>query len=163
VDVIVNSTNCDLDLKNGRVSASILKHGGNKIQLELDKDYPRRLPYGEMAISMPGKLQCKMICHAALLEYWIPDENFSLKVLRALMIRCLQISDKKGYRSIAFPALGTGKLGYPWCQVARTMYDVVDEYEKRRTDRNLQKVFFTIHYTDVKTLEVNNIYRNPES
>jgi O-acetyl-ADP-ribose deacetylase (regulator of RNase III) len=46
------------------------------------------------------------------------------------MTRCLKEAEERKLSSIAFPALGTGILGYPPCLTAKTMFDAVEEYQK---------------------------------
>jgi O-acetyl-ADP-ribose deacetylase (regulator of RNase III) len=39
------------------------------------------------------------------------------------MTRCLKEAEERKLSSIAFPALGTGILGYPPCLTAKTMFE----------------------------------------
>lgn len=54
--------------------------------------------------------------------------------------------------SIAFPALGTGNLGYPPCLVAKTMFEAVYDFRKSKKLEYLRDVYFVL-YED-KDLEV---------
>lgn len=66
-DVIVNSTNKDLEMSKGTMSKQLLKVAGQGIQNECEKKYPRGIPHGEMAVTSPGRLSsCKQIFHVAL-------------------------------------------------------------------------------------------------
>lgn len=80
MDVIVNSTNCELNLDEGYVSKLILKYGGKEIQTELKKTYQHGIGIGDIAISSAGKLHCKKILHGVLFGSWVSTGNFSLKV-----------------------------------------------------------------------------------
>ena len=69
VDVIVNTTGKNLDLRNGAVSASLLRAGGDALQQDLTQNYPKGLGDGEIAISVGGKLHCFNIFHGSLMNW----------------------------------------------------------------------------------------------
>ncbi|KAK3105447.1 hypothetical protein FSP39_025427 [Pinctada imbricata] len=150
VDVIVNSTNTDLILNRGFVSGSLLKKAGESIQSECNKMSP--IGIGEVVPSGAGYMKCKEIYHGVLLSSWIPAGNFSLHVMRCVMLKCLLKAENSGYTSIAFPALGTGKLGYPWHNVAETMFDVVDEYFNVVPSSCIKMVYFVLQSQDENTI-----------
>lgn len=79
VDAIVNSTNAQLNLNEGFVSSRILKHGGKEIQDNLITAFRDGIRVGDIADSIPGKLDCKIIIHCVLLN-WISVGNLSCKV-----------------------------------------------------------------------------------
>lgn len=47
-------------------------------------------------------------------------------------MECLGNASESGYSSIAFPALGTGLLGYPPHKVASIMLDVICHFQKTK-------------------------------
>ena len=65
--------------------------------------------------------------------------------------------DKNRCSSIAFPAMGTGKLGYPPDVVASVMYSCVDEYAAKNSKTALKEVLFVLYDKDYKTVKVNSI------
>lgn len=91
MDVIVNSINYALSLKEGYVSNLILKYGGKEIQTELKKNYQHGIGYGDIAISSAGKLHCKKIIHGVVFTSWVSTGNFSLKVCDTQMNRWYRI------------------------------------------------------------------------
>lgn len=67
------------------------------------------------------------------------------QILAASVVECLNELEKDGFKSIAFPALGTGMLGYPYCAVANTMVTVVHSYGKKNPDTKIERVHFFLH------------------
>ena len=57
---------------------------------------------GEVVKTGAGSLNCNMIIHVAT-----PYDD--LKKLKEIVGKALQLAEKEGCKSIAFPALGTGK------------------------------------------------------
>jgi O-acetyl-ADP-ribose deacetylase (regulator of RNase III) len=69
VDVIVNSTNSELNLRIGRLSKAIVKDGGDEIESKLEELYPNGILRGEIAESKAGNLKCKAIYHGVLVDW----------------------------------------------------------------------------------------------
>ncbi|XP_048244595.1 protein mono-ADP-ribosyltransferase PARP14-like isoform X1 [Haliotis rufescens] len=151
VDVIVNTTSSSLDLSKGAVSMSILKAGGNMIQQECTAKYPDRIKRGQIAITGAGNLMCQRIFHTCL-PSWPHDQNGEM-ILQTLVANCLKKATEKGYRSIAFPALGTGNLGYPRDVVAKTMMETVEEFGQDNPGTSLQEVKIVVYHNDTPTIK----------
>ena len=71
---------------------------------------------------------------------------------------CLKQAASQGHTSIAFPALGTGNLGYPEQNVAKSMIDTVISYAEK-TSSSIQDVKIVIFHLDQKTQQVINPIR----
>ena len=56
--------------------------------------------------------------------------------------------------TIAFPAMGTGNLGYPRDVVAEEMCTAVVDFSKENTNTCLKKVLFIVYEKDLQTLQV---------
>jgi O-acetyl-ADP-ribose deacetylase (regulator of RNase III) len=69
VDVIVNTTAKNLDLKNGAVSASLLKTGGMELQQEVSKKYPNGIKDCEIAVTSGQSLKCDIVVHSSLANW----------------------------------------------------------------------------------------------
>lgn len=82
MDVIVNSTNPELDLSQGFVSKSIRQKAGPGIEDELKTIYKDGIMFGDMVISSGHNLEFH-IFHGALFK-WISTGNLSLKVNKIL-------------------------------------------------------------------------------
>ncbi|CAC5392514.1 Protein mono-ADP-ribosyltransferase PARP15 [Mytilus coruscus] len=151
VDAIVNTTSRDLQLRKGVVSASLLKYGGSDLQKECSKKHPNGVKYGEVAVTSGGRLHCKIVCHGSL-EQWKADGS-SIKVFETFIMNCLHTADKKGFRSIAFPAMGTGNLNYPRDLVAKHMYKCVDDFSSKNPKSTITEVFFVLYHRDHLTVQ----------
>ncbi|XP_056322010.1 protein mono-ADP-ribosyltransferase PARP14-like isoform X2 [Danio aesculapii] len=100
-DVIVNSTNKTLDLNTG-VSGAIFKAAGKSVVAECKKRAP--LPAGGVLLTSAGDLQCHSIAQMVGPEN-ITDITHSLG-------KILDLCDEKQARSLAIPAIGTGRGGF---------------------------------------------------
>jgi len=107
VDVIVNSWNRNiipwwLLLPQG-VSGAIKKTGGTQPFKEVAKFGP--IPLGEARITSAGRLGYKAIIHVAGINlFWFATE-YSVK---QSVIHAMKIVDERGFRSVAFPLIGSG-------------------------------------------------------
>ncbi|XP_071091046.1 protein mono-ADP-ribosyltransferase PARP15-like isoform X2 [Haliotis cracherodii] len=138
-DVIVNSTNCELNLRAGALSASILQEAGNKLEKKVKKRYPHGIQLGDFAITKGYKLQCAEIYHATLpirnTHHRINEQN-----IKSIVTRCLEEASKKNHASLLFPALGTGRLNYDKNATAKTIYETVNEFWENNPDTMLKVV-----------------------
>ena len=66
-DVLVNTTNRDLNLSSGAVSIALLKAGGQQLQAECTEKAP--VNTGDVAVTGPGALPCKYIFHTVIPNY----------------------------------------------------------------------------------------------
>ncbi|XP_062602556.1 protein mono-ADP-ribosyltransferase PARP15-like [Saccostrea cucullata] len=128
VDAIVNTTNSRLDLSQGRTSSSILAAAGRGIQRECRQTYTRRLDPGEIAVTTGGHLACRAIYHGVLTKYSSKKDE---QILADLVTECLDQADADGYRSIAFPPIGTGYLSYNPSRVAEIMLECIENCNSR--------------------------------
>lgn len=58
-------------------------------------------------------------------------------------------------KSIAFPVFGTGKLEYPWDEVAKTMIDTINKYGRMHYDTTIREVKIVLYDKDVESIQVN--------
>lgn len=150
VDVIVNTTSTSLQLNQGAVSQSLLKMGGPGIQAECSQKYSNGIQPGEVAETSGGKLECKKICHGALPGY---NGGTAMKIMETFMKNCLKTADDNGFVSVAFPALGTGNLGYPKNQVAKNMFSCVDKFSSSHPTSSVCDVRFVVYDKDYPTIK----------
>lgn len=68
-DVVINSAVPDLTLSKGRASKALLEVAGDSIQLECKQKYKSGITSADVAVTGPGKLQCKVIYHVTLPTY----------------------------------------------------------------------------------------------
>ncbi|XP_048249388.1 protein mono-ADP-ribosyltransferase PARP14-like [Haliotis rufescens] len=151
VDIIVNTSNCYLNLRYGAVSKSLVQFGGDSIQKECDRYISRKwiLVDGCFAVTKSGNLHCKRIFHCSL-----PNcSSYGKTLMKEMIVKMLDSAHRYNNTSIAFPALGTGKLGYPSEEVAKIMYDVVAAFWKKNPQTRLEDVRFVLYKGDAKTIK----------
>ncbi len=146
VDAIVNAANNDLVLGAG-VAGAIRRKGGPRIQEECDRIGSIRL--GEAAVTTAGNLKAYYVIHAASMRL---GGRATAESLRNSTRSSLLRAEEKGFKTIAFPAIGTGIAGFPMEECAEVMISVVLEHLKSRT--SLEKIYFVL-YDDaaLKTFE----------
>ncbi|XP_053400000.1 uncharacterized protein LOC123557665 isoform X2 [Mercenaria mercenaria] len=157
VDVIINSTAKNLDLKEGAASRSLLKKGGNSIQQECQSKYSNGITEGEIAITTAGNLQCQQIYHTCL-PPWNGGKN--KMAAQKLVLKCLQEAANSGHTSLAFPALGTGNLNYDKDYVAKTMFAGVEKFSLNNPSSSVTDVKFVIFPSDYATLQAFKVAVN---
>ncbi|HKT12223.1 MAG TPA: macro domain-containing protein [Terriglobia bacterium] len=146
VDAIVNAANNDLVLGSG-VAGAIRSKGGPRIQEECERIGPIRL--GEAAVTTAGNLKAYYVIHAASMQLGGKTTSESLRnATRNSLLR----AEEKGFKTIAFPAIGTGVAGLPMETCANVMVSEVLEHLKSRS--SLEKISFVL-YDDaaLKTFE----------
>jgi O-acetyl-ADP-ribose deacetylase (regulator of RNase III) len=116
-EAIVNAANNHLWMGSG-VAGAIKQKGGTVIEEEATGKGPV-IP-GEAVVTGAGKLPFRYVIHGAVMGQ---DLRTSDKLIRQTTIACLNLADKKGLRSIAFPAFGTGVGGFPMSACANIMVD----------------------------------------
>ena len=136
VDAIVNAANNDLLLGSG-VAGAIRTKGGPRIQEECDRIGPIRL--GEAAVTTAGNLKAYYVIHAASMQL---GGRTTAESLRTATRNSLLRAEEKGFKTIAFPAIGTGVAGFPMQDCAEIMVGEVLEHLKSRT--SLEKIYFLL-------------------
>lgn len=97
-DVIVNAANAALTMRMG-MAAALRDAGGAEIEREAIEQGP--VAMGDVVWTGPGRLRAKAIAHAVA--------AYSGAVcIRRTVLRALLGAERRGYRSVAMPALGTG-------------------------------------------------------
>ena len=146
VDAIVNAANNELILGGG-VAGAIRSKGGPRIQEECDRIGSIRL--GEAAVTPAGNLKAYYVIHAASMQ---PGGRTTAESLRSATRNSLLRAEEKGFKTIAFPAIGTGIAGFPMEECATVMISELLEHLKSRS--SLEKIYFVL-YDDaaLKTFE----------
>lgn len=73
------------------------------------------------------------------------------------MKKCLDHVDKNRLSSVAFPAMGTGNLGYPKATVALEMFDAVNDFGSNNPSTTIRDVRFVLYEKDTETIKVITI------
>lgn len=98
-DAIISSAYTEMRMDQG-VGLALKRRGGSDIETEAMAGGPQAL--GACVSTGPGLLACRAVLHAV--GAW----NEVSCIARALM-RALWLSEARGFRSIALPAIGTGR------------------------------------------------------
>ena len=83
---------------------------------------------------------------------------FYYQVLQTFLGNCMKEASKKKAKSIAFPAMGTGNLGYPKDIVAKEMFSAAADISKHKS--SVQEVRFAIYEKDRPTLQASSLSRS---
>jgi len=118
-DAIVNAANNHFWMGAG-VAGAIKAKGGDIIEQEAVAKGP--VVPGEAVFTGAGKLRFKYVIHGAVMGQ---DLRTSDRLIRQTTIACLNVADKLGVDSIAFPAFGSGVGGFPMQACSNIMIDAV--------------------------------------
>ncbi|XP_077985633.1 protein mono-ADP-ribosyltransferase PARP14-like [Glandiceps talaboti] len=155
-DVIVNTIGVGLDLKQaGPVSKAILQQGGAKIQQELDHHRPgfgTITKEGQLIMTSGGALKCKAIYHS-LCSSWEGYDCIAEQHLKRIVTGSLHNANKTKMESISFPAIGTGRLGFPVQRVASIMLQQAVAFSKNNPGSTVKDVKFVVYGGDYEAIE----------
>ena len=130
VDVVVNTTNTEMQLTGAGVAGALLKQGGPGLQAACDNLKKQGIKAGEgKVVETPcegmGQLKCKSIFH-------IVFEGKDQRKLVKTILSCLDRAEKLKYTSIALPAIGTGNMAYPTSLAAEGIVKALKQFTQRK-------------------------------
>lgn len=128
-DAIVNPANT-LGLMGGGVALAIKKKGGDVIEEEARRRAP--IPIGSAIATTAGKLKCKYVIHAPTVEK--PGSSSSPDKVYLATKASIQLAEKLGIKSIAFPLMGAGVGGLTPQESLRTMLKALVEFKELDID-----------------------------
>ena len=137
VDAIVNAANNDLMLGGG-LAGVIARKGGPTIQQECDRHGPVRV--GEATITGGGELPARFVIHQASMAL---GGRTTAENLRRSTAAVLELAEKHGLRTLAFPATGTGIAGFDLRRCAEIMLEEVRRHLERPS--SLTDVYFVLY------------------
>jgi O-acetyl-ADP-ribose deacetylase (regulator of RNase III) len=140
-DVCVSSIHRSKNMAMGKLSKHLLTSGGKTIQNELFMKSPAGdLKIGQVETVSPGKLKnFKELLFVCLFTY-IPGNE---EILQQSILECLELAAVKKYKSIAFPALGTG-LDYPPERVAACILESIAMHNYQYPDSSLHIAYIVL-------------------
>uniref|UniRef100_W5M6V2 Poly [ADP-ribose] polymerase n=1 Tax=Lepisosteus oculatus TaxID=7918 RepID=W5M6V2_LEPOC len=151
-DVIVNTISEDLDLNKGAVSKAIFQAAGLELQtLVKTETAGARFDHGDVVITGGCMLRCNKVFHV-ICPSWDQGRGKAEEVLKHLIKECLKEADMQKQKSMSFPAIGTGNLGFPRSLVASVMLDQVLKFSSKWSPKHLQQVVFIVHPSDEQTV-----------
>ncbi|XP_073711244.1 protein mono-ADP-ribosyltransferase PARP9 [Misgurnus anguillicaudatus] len=143
VDVIVNTIARTFNLYMGEISKAIVGKAGRQIQDELRRNIKNVGTDHNVYKTKGYKLNCAAVFHTICPSWAEPG---AAKILYRVMFECL-CDAVFAYKSIAFPAIGTGNLGFPKHDVAQIMMDAVENFAKQNPSKNLE-IYFVVYPKD---------------
>lgn len=141
VEAIVNAANEDL-LGGGGVDGAIHRAAGPKLLEEC-----RTLSgceQGDAKVTKAYNLKQKYIIHTVGPRYYSnpnPEET-----LRSCYIKSLQIADKLGVKTIAFPSISTGVFAYPLEKASKIAIDAIKSFKGKNIECAIMCTFDEITY-----------------
>ncbi|XP_053390224.1 uncharacterized protein LOC128553132, partial [Mercenaria mercenaria] len=147
-DVLVNTAAPNLDLTKGFVSASLSRTSGPDLQKECQSKYPRGIRADVVAVTSGYNTRCKNIFHVALPPYSEHAPTSCIEGFQKVIMNCLERAFVLKHTSIAFPAMGTGSLGYPVEVVASEMFSSIEKFKEKNSHSTLERAFVVIYDKD---------------
>ncbi|NXL45205.1 PAR14 polymerase, partial [Podilymbus podiceps] len=153
-DVVVISVDKDLQLDKGPLAKALLSKAGPMLQTSLkEESLGKTLVEGSVLKTNGCNLGCSVVLHAVL-SAW-SQKRTSQMVLGNVIIKCLEIAEELSLKSITFPAIGTGNLGFPKSVVAKLLFDKVFEFSSKSGVNSLEEVHFLLHPKDTANIQVS--------
>ena len=142
-DAIVNAANSEL-AGGGGVDGAIHAKGGARIDEEC------RLiggcAVGDAVITSGGNLKAPYVIHTVG-PIWHGGDNDEAELLANAYRRSLEVAVRQSLKSISFPAISTGRYGYPLRLAAPVVLgEIIRFLEHER--HNLEEVRFVIYHSD---------------
>ncbi|KAM6223949.1 protein mono-ADP-ribosyltransferase PARP14 [Rhynchocyon petersi] len=151
-DIVVNSISPDLVLNRGPLSRAILEKAGLELQKELEDCNQRlKVGVGTVLLTRGYNLHCQHVLHVVPPQ-WANDTS-SKKIMEAIIQECLETTESLALKSITFPAIGTGNLGFPKTIFAELMISEVVKFSSKIQPIALQEVHFLLHPSDHETIQ----------
>ncbi|XP_063577799.1 protein mono-ADP-ribosyltransferase PARP14 isoform X1 [Pongo abelii] len=152
-DVVVNSVPSDLVLSRGPLSKSLLEKAGPELQEELDTvGQGVAVSVGTVLKTSSWNLDCRYVLHVVAPE-WRNGSISSHKIMEDIIRECMEITESLSLKSIAFPAIGTGNLGFPKTIFAELIISEVFKFSSKNQLKTLQEVHFLLHPSDHENIQ----------
>jgi len=126
VDAVVNPSN-SYGVMGGGVALAIKRKGGEEIEREAVARAP--IPVGCAVVTTAGRLPAGAVIHASTMKE--PAQRCSVEDVRRATRAALECALEHGFRSVAFPGMGTGVGGVPKQEAAEAMVEVVQAHLQR--------------------------------
>jgi len=134
-DAVVNPANTWM-IMGGGAAGAIKRAGGQEIEDEAVKHAP--VPIGKAIVTGGGKLKAKYVIHAPTMKR--PAMHINTENVRLAVKAALELADKKGFRSLAFPGMGTGVGGVGLEEAAEAMVEETKKHLDKGT--SLKRIVF---------------------
>ncbi|KAL3843095.1 hypothetical protein ACJMK2_021048 [Sinanodonta woodiana] len=151
-DIIVNPSTT-FPVLTGRIAYGLKsearKIGGFDLESECKKMEPSKgLKKGSFVTTDTPNMSCAQILHLRIEgDQRVINED----ILNGYIKSCMWYAVSKYVKSIAFPTIGTGNIGYPRDLVAKCFIHTIVEYCQALTTESLEKVIVVIYHRDYET------------
>jgi Ca-activated chloride channel family protein len=129
VEAIVNSTDPSLS-SQGAISAAIHRAAGPELLVACQQ--LQGCAVGEAKVTAGFSLPAQWVIHTVC-PAWQGGRQGETALLAQCYEHCLELAVRKKIRSIAFPAIGTGALGFPVDLAARIAFETIGQFLFRTT------------------------------
>ncbi|XP_059543633.1 protein mono-ADP-ribosyltransferase PARP14-like isoform X2 [Myotis daubentonii] len=146
-DVVVNSIPRDLNLNSGPLSKALLAKAGPNLQKELNAAGQGIAVEVGTILQTTGQSVSYQMLHVVA-PSWNNGDTSSLKIMQDIIRKCLEMTENLSLNSIAFPAIGTGNLGFPKTVFAELIISEVFKFSSNNQPTALQEVCFLLHPSD---------------
>jgi len=139
VDAIVNSTDRAFS-SIGSLDNAVFKAGGPDMRKAISKF--GICEDGSVRLTEGYQLPCKYVYHAIPPHY--QSRGSSAEVLRKCYSNSLEMALEIAARTIAFPAIGAGLLGYPRFEAVSIAIEGVQKFLAQHKTRVIDKIIFCV-------------------
>jgi O-acetyl-ADP-ribose deacetylase (regulator of RNase III) len=136
VDAVVNAANNALWMGSG-VAGALKARGGDEIERAAMAQGP--IQPGRSVLTTGGRLPAGHVIHAAVMGQ---DLRTDAQLIEQTTRSALALASAQNFRSIAFPALGTGVGGFPVAECARLMVGALRGQAATTSLRRVEFVLF---------------------
>ena len=140
VDAIVNSIDRTFS-RFASLGKAILEAGGPDMQKAISKF--GICEDGSVRLTEGYQLPCKYVCHAIPPVYY-QSRGSSAEAFRKCYSNSLEMALGIAARTIAFPAIGTGFLGYPRFEAVSIAIEEVQKFLAQHKTRVIDKIIFCV-------------------
>ena len=156
-DAVVNPTSSELKLNNPGVSGALLRKGGEELQKACNTLTSQGVKLEEGKVvhtAATGALKCRYVFH---ILFESKDSKKFVKTITA----CLHKAEELKCNSIAFPAVGTGTIGYSPDAAAKGMMKAIDQFATSKVT-HITCVHVVLLQQDIYQTFVS-VFNDPES
>ncbi|XP_068051390.1 protein mono-ADP-ribosyltransferase PARP14-like isoform X2 [Anomalospiza imberbis] len=136
-EVIVNISNSSFDSKTG-VFKAIMDAAGSQVAQECALNAGQS--QNGFITTQGGNLLCSKIIHL-----------ITNNQVKSQVSKVLHECEQRMYKSVAFPAIGTGQAGLSSAKVADEMLDAIVEFARQKSVQHLQAIKIVIFQTNMLT------------
>ncbi|XP_028392772.1 protein mono-ADP-ribosyltransferase PARP14-like [Dendronephthya gigantea] len=158
-DVLVNTTAENLRLDSNPCGRALSNQAGPTLQAECSRI--GSLKVGQVAVTTGGNLLCDEVYHVVCVQ-WSGGQGE--QVLRTIIRNCLKKCNSSAKKSIAFPAIGTGVLGFPHDVAAKLFFEETKRFVLKVSNCSIKEVSFVVYSQDANSIQAfqSELQKQPE-